>query len=77
MISVQKGHFSVGFDPDFVFRVLSKDIERSDVELEFASLCEFAETDAQGDEMVSGDACGEIDVLLAGEEEKVSGLCSG
>jgi hypothetical protein len=58
--AVQEGHLAVLLDPNLVSRVRGDYTERGDVQAEFACLGEFAQADAQREEVVARDRCGEV-----------------
>jgi len=60
MPAIQKRHLAILLDPDLVTRMRRQHIQRGDVKPELASLCEFAQTGAQGEEIVPRDAGGEV-----------------
>jgi hypothetical protein len=57
---VQERHLAVRLDPHLVARVRRNNGQRCDVEAEFARLCEFSETQAEGEEVFARDGRGEV-----------------
>ena len=57
---VQKRHLPVRLHPDLVARVRRDDVQRRDVQAEFARLGEFAEAGAEGEEIGARDAGREV-----------------
>lgn len=63
--AVQEGHLAVLLDPDLVSCVRGDYTQRGDVQAEFARLGEFAQADAEREEVVARDGCGKIGEGLA------------
>lgn len=58
--AIQEGHLAILLDPHLIARVRRNDAQRRDVEAEFTGFCEFSEADAQGEQVVARDTCGEV-----------------
>ena len=65
VVSIEESLFTVWFDPHLVFAVLCENVEASDVQLERASLGEFAEDGAGRQEIVFANVSGHLENLCA------------
>ena len=65
MVSIKEGLFTVGLDPHLVLAVLREEVQAGDIELESASLREFAEDGSGGQEVVFSDVSGHLEDICA------------
>ena len=60
MVTVQVWHLPTSFDPYFVLGVFTQVVQASNIESEFASLCEFANQHTGRQQFLLGDICAHI-----------------
>jgi hypothetical protein len=62
--TVQKGHLSVGLDPDLCASMRSNDVQSGNVKAEFASLGQLADAVSKTQQVVSGYRGGQVSHVL-------------